>query len=93
MFRMIWCAYFSYHGASSLVRSRSSSRLVLLPEHTRYSAERVLEQLDFVEKQIALLEKRMKELFAPNKEIQLLMTLPGVGFILAVVVLSEVGEI
>jgi len=67
--------------------------LLLLPEHTRYSAERVLEQLDCTEKQIGLLEKRMKEVFLPNEEIRLLMTLPGVGLILAVVILSEIGEI
>jgi transposase len=67
--------------------------LPLLPEHTRYSAERVLEQLDCTEKQIGLLEKRMKEVFLLNEEIQLLMTLPGIGLILAVVILSEIGEI
>ena len=65
----------------------------LLPEHTRYSAERVLEQLDCAERQIALLEKRMKEVFLPNEEIQLLMTLPGIGLILAVVILNEIGVI
>ena len=52
-----------------------------------------MEQLDCVERQIGLLEERMKEVFAPNEAIRLLMTLPGVGFILAVVILSEVGEI
>jgi transposase len=51
----------------------------LLPEHTRYSAERVLEQLDCTERQIGLLEKRMKEVFFPNEEIQLLMSLPGIA--------------
>jgi transposase len=65
----------------------------LLPEHTRYSAERVLEQLDCTERQIGLLEKRMKEVFLPNEEIQLLMSLPGIGLILAVVILNEIGEI
>jgi transposase len=67
--------------------------VLLLPEHTRYAAERVLEQLDCCEKQIGLLEKRMRELFAPNEQIRLLMSLPGVGFILAVVILSELGQI
>jgi len=67
--------------------------ILLLPEHTRYSVERVLEQLDCTERQIGLLEKRMKEVFLPNEEIRLLMTLPGIGLILAVVILNEIGEI
>ncbi len=53
----------------------------------------MLEQLDCVERQIGLLEERMREVFAPNEAIRLLMTLPGVGFILAVVIWSEVGEV
>jgi transposase len=64
-----------------------------LPPHTRYSAERVLEQLDSVQEQIELFEERMKKVFVTNKELRLLMSLPGVGFILAVVIFSEVGDI
>jgi transposase len=67
--------------------------ILLLPDHTRFSVERVLEQLDCTERQIGLLEERMKEVFSPNEEIQLLMTLPGIGLILAVVILNEIGEI
>jgi transposase len=64
-----------------------------LPPHTRYAAECVLEQLDSVADQIVALEARMKEVFAANSDIKHLMSLPGVGFILAVVILSEVGDI
>jgi transposase len=67
--------------------------LAKLPTHTRYAAERVLEQLDSVIDQIAALEKRMKEVFAPNNQVKYLMSLPGIGFILAVVIFSEVGDI
>ena len=35
----------------------------------------------------------MKEVFEPNKDIDYLMSLPGVGFILAVVIFSEVGDV
>jgi transposase len=35
----------------------------------------------------------MKEVFATSPEIEILQTLPGVGFILAAVILLEVGEI
>jgi transposase len=64
-----------------------------LPPHTRFATERMLEQLDSVSEQIAALEARMREVFAPNPQIRDLMSLPGVGFILAVVIFSEVGEI
>lgn len=64
-----------------------------LPPHTRYSTERVLEQLDSIQEQITLFEERMKEVFAPSEELVFLMTLPGVGFILSAVILSEVGDI
>jgi transposase len=67
--------------------------LQTLPELTRYSAERVLDQLDSVEEQIGLFERRMKEVFTPCEQLRYLMSLPGVGFILAVVILSEVGDI
>ena len=35
----------------------------------------------------------MKKVFAANPELQLLQTLPGIGFILAVVILLEVGDV
>jgi transposase len=34
----------------------------------------------------------MKEVFASSRELEILQTLPGVGFILAVVILLEVGD-
>jgi transposase len=64
-----------------------------LPPHTRYAAERVLEQLDSVSAQITALEARMREVFAPTEEIKTLKSMPGVGFILAVVIFSEVGDV
>jgi len=64
-----------------------------LPEQTGYTVEILLHQLDRVEKQIAQLEQRMKEITQTSEELKLLMTLPGVGFILGVVILQEVGEV
>ena len=74
-------------------RKELELKLQGLPPHTRYAAERVLEQLDSIQGQIKLFEERMKEVFAPSEELGLLMTLPGVGFILGVVILSEIGDI
>lgn len=74
-------------------RERMRKCFVLLPQQTRYAVELLLEHLEEVEQKIVTLEKRMKELFQPNEETRLLMTMPGVGLILAVVIQLEVGEV
>jgi transposase len=65
----------------------------LLPEQTRYAMETLLHHLDQVECQVGKIEKRMKEVFYPNEETKLLMTMPGVGFILSVVISLEIGDV
>jgi transposase len=35
----------------------------------------------------------MAELFAETKALELIKTLPGLGFVLAVVILTEVGDV
>jgi transposase len=67
--------------------------LPLLPPHSRYATERLLEQLDVVSAQIEGFEQRVRAVFAPTLELQLLRTLPGVGWVLAVVILLEIGDI
>jgi len=64
-----------------------------LPSHTRYTTALLLEQLDQTEQKIKVLEARMKELFKETEQHTLLKTMPGIGFILAVVILQEVGDI
>jgi transposase len=64
-----------------------------LPSHTRYTTELLLEQLDQTEQKIRGIEARMKKLFKETEQHRLLETMPGVGFILAVVILQEVGDI
>jgi len=43
--------------------------------------------------QIEGFEQRLRAVFAPTPELQLLRTLPGVGEVLAVVILLEMGDI
>jgi transposase len=74
-------------------RQELESCLKRLPEHTRYAVERLLEQLDVMGDQIVLFEKQMKEVFTPTQELTLIMSMPGVGFIFGVVILSEVGDV
>lgn len=64
-----------------------------LPPQTAYATHRVLEQIETLDRQVAQLEERMRELFTPTPAFELLTTLPGVGFILGVVILLEVGDV
>lgn len=64
-----------------------------LPPQTKYVTEALLQQLDFVEEQIDGMEKRLQELVKVTPAIQSLMTMPGVGFILATAIAWEVGDI
>lgn len=64
-----------------------------LPSHTRYTAELLLEQLDQTEQKIKAIEARMNKLFKETEQHNLLKTMPGIGFILSVVILQEIGDI
>jgi transposase len=64
-----------------------------LPENTYYTTVLLLEQLEQTKQKIKAIEARMKELFEETAQIKLLKTMPGVGFILAVVILHEIGDI
>jgi len=77
------------------VRGRQllEERCKLLPPHTRFALEQQLEQVDGLEAAIDALEKRMREVFAETEEVKLLRTMPGVGFLLAVVIALEIGEV
>lgn len=64
-----------------------------LPPHTSFVVTRLLEQVDQLDREVEALEQRMGELFEVDAATQLLMTLPGVGFILGVVIRTEIGEV
>lgn len=68
-------------------------RLDELPPQTRQSVEIQLKLLDQVQEQIKLCEEQIKEVVEKTPAMRLLMTLPGVGYILAVVIAMEVGKI
>jgi transposase len=74
-------------------RELLGKRVEQLPPHTRYATEQMLKELDYVQEHIRGFEDRIKEVFGETEEIQLLMSLPGVGFTLAVVIALEVGSI
>jgi transposase len=64
-----------------------------LPPQTAYVTGVLMKQLDELEGQIAEMEKRIRALAQETPEMRRLMTLPGIGWILAVVIVLEVGEI
>jgi transposase len=74
-------------------REEVERKLNLLPPHSRFSVERLLEQLDAVQDEIERFESTMKTCLRASRELELLQTLPGVGFILASVILLEVGDV
>lgn len=64
-----------------------------LPYNTRFVTGCLLEHLEEVEGRLEEIEDRMREVFMWREEIGYLMSLPGVGFILAVVIDVEVGDV
>lgn len=87
----------SVEGVSDVFGKRGmgllSKQIALLPEHSRYTTECLLEQLEQVSKQIRQLEDRMDRFMEQTPEMELLKSLPGVGPILATVIALEVGEV
>jgi transposase len=74
-------------------RELLKTRLEELPPYTRQSVETQLELLDEVAAHIGQAEKEIREVVKTTPAMTLLMTIPGVGPILAVVIASEIGDI
>lgn len=72
-------------------RQQLSALIRQLPPHTQWAARTLLAQLDFIEGQIREQEQRLKQLIAVTPEMSLLLSLPGVGVILAAVIWLEIG--
>lgn len=74
-------------------RAILAGRLAELPPQTRFSVEMELGLLDQVGDQIGRSEEQIRGVVAETPAIQLLMTLPGVGLILGVVLALEIGDV
>ncbi len=64
-----------------------------LPPHTAFVTGQLLQQVEGLDHQVRAFEQRMREVFEPTPVIERLRTAPGVGFILAVVIALEVGDV
>jgi transposase len=86
-----------FDGISDIFGRQGREQMTLsikqLPPQTRYTLRCLLRELDMVESQIQRIAKRMKKVFSKTEQIKRLMTLPGVGFILAVAIANEIGDI
>jgi transposase len=74
-------------------RALLRQHLEALPPHTAVATRVLLEQVEHLDRQVRTLEDRMRSVFQLTPMIQWLMTLPGVGFILAVVIALELGDV
>src|SRR6059058_4954756 len=74
-------------------RALLQQRLELLPPCTAYTTQHLLEQVERLDHQVREFEQRLRALFKPTPAIQRLLTLPGVGLTLAVVIALEVGDV
>src|SRR5713101_5912135 len=74
-------------------RAELEKHLEGLPEQTRWVSGQLLAQLDFVSAQVKQLEQRLEKLVEVTPEMQWLLTMPGVGVILAATIALEIGEV
>lgn len=73
-------------------RKEMTRNLQQLPTWTRKTTEDLLKQLEEVENRIDKQEQQIAELIRVTPEIQRIMSMPGVGQILATVIALEVGD-
>lgn len=74
-------------------RKRMEEQLAELPPETRHSVAQELKLLDQLEEQIDLAERRIRQVIAVTPSMKLLLTLPGVGPVLAITIALEVGDV
>lgn len=73
-------------------RQVMNNRLEELPPQAMKATQQLLIVLDILEGEIKNQEKRINELVKLTPEMKLLITMPGIGKILATVVASEIGD-
>lgn len=66
---------------------------VSLPDHERLILDRLVDELQHTTDQLALLDRDLAALALADKRAVRLMTIPGVGAIVATMVLSSIGDI
>lgn len=67
-------------------------RLTELPESIALGVELELEHIELYNRSIERLDARMAELSSGNEQIELLMSIPGIDYYSAFVVMAEIGD-
>lgn len=75
------------------VRGRALLRRLELPEPWRSNVEASLALIDTVDEEISRIERELRGLGAEHRYVPLLMTIPGVAWILGYTIAAEIGEI
>jgi transposase len=75
------------------LRGRELLERLALPEPWQQTTAASLELIDFLDEQIRAIERQLRAAGADHRYIPLLLTCPGVGWILAYTIASELGEI
>ncbi|EQA62602.1 transposase, IS116/IS110/IS902 family [Leptospira alexanderi serovar Manhao 3 str. L 60] len=72
--------------------SREAS-VTLLPDRYKREAERILKVLDLVELNLKLIEEEIKEALKKNQSyVQTIMSMPGIGMITSLAIMSYMGD-
>jgi transposase len=75
------------------VEGRRLSKRLQVPEPWRGNITASIELIDDLEEQIAEINRRLKEGHAEHPYVPLLLTVPGIGWVLAFTIAAEIGEI
>jgi transposase len=75
------------------VSGRALLKRLALPEPWAGCVEASLRLIDALERQIACCERDLRRLGAQHRYVPLLMTVPGIGFVLASTIAAEIGAI
>ena len=74
-------------------RAKKWLRTLELESHFMLTIEKQLSVIEHLDKEIKDVEKTIKEIVKETKQMQLLKTIPGVGDIFAITIMSEIGDI
>lgn len=90
-------ALHDFNGVSDIFGKRNRDELLQrigeLPPQTGFTTQCLMDELESIQSKISKFENRMKEVYQETPEVKLLMTIPGIGFLLAVIISNEVGDI
>lgn len=74
-------------------REQMSKAISQMPQRSSRVTKDLFRQLDLVEDQVSELEVELRDLVKGSSQMSLLMSLPGIGWILAAVIALELGDI